>query len=733
MKISRKFIIGIIGFFIVSSCQKREVHKSEKQQKIITLHNQFFQQFHKKRDSKPYYDSLLTITEHFRDEDLQYIGQISYVSIVRRNERETMRFLDSLTQTERFKKLEKINQYYTYYLLAQKLKYNYKYEKAISMAIKADSVLNEEKPKFLEQHKNANELLVGLSKPIHNYNKRVEALTEKYNELRFHNPEFYSEIARCLYNLSYFESLNKNYANAKKWIFKGLEYQNNNGYKYIGEYMDMLSDIYLIEERMDSVNWVNQRIQSLYKEGDISENQRNNFLIHNLEEQERYRSTDYLLKLQDSLFDYFGEECSHRYQLSLVLASRARVFKKEREFKKEKQTLEKQLHYVSKCGNSNKYFLDKEEETLLRLLEVDIQLSELEHINEYVERLDGIATLELAQSNSSNHVNEYLIEKQINHGQKERQMAMAMISQVKKINRLIIGITAVILIAIAVVYYWVRKNKSNQKNLENKRALLAQQKEIIKAKNQQLNFLVENLEERNEKLKDFAFSAADDIQSPLININDNIERIAVGYENIFDSDDKELIALMRTSSEQLSKMIEVLLKYSTDNKDIITNEEVDISSMLKRIRYNLSEYIVRTGTTLIIPQYVPNVTANVTLVEQVFQNLIANALKFQRPNESPQIVVGFEMKNEQFIKFFITDNGIGIPKENQQEIFKLFKKLNDKEEFEGSGIGLSTVKKIVEEFGGNVWVVSEEGKGSTFYFTLPVSNQMVEHKPEVVS
>jgi signal transduction histidine kinase len=113
----------------------------------------------------------------------------------------------------------------------------------------------------------------------------------------------------------------------------------------------------------------------------------------------------------------------------------------------------------------------------------------------------------------------------------------------------------------------------------------------------------------------------------------------------------------------------------------------------------------------------PKVMADPLQLSQVLQNLISNAIKFHG-DEKPHIYISAEQKGKEWV-FSVSDNGIGIPAEHSERIFEIFQRLHNKKEYPGTGIGLATCKKIVERHGGRIWVKSEPGKGSTFYFTIP--------------
>jgi light-regulated signal transduction histidine kinase (bacteriophytochrome) len=132
---------------------------------------------------------------------------------------------------------------------------------------------------------------------------------------------------------------------------------------------------------------------------------------------------------------------------------------------------------------------------------------------------------------------------------------------------------------------------------------------------------------------------------------------------------------------------------------------------------NLGLYIKENRATVSYG-HLPEVMADNTQLAQVFQNLIINGIKFHS-EEAPKICISAEKKANEWV-FSVQDNGIGIDPQYSEKIFEVFKRLQNKEEYPGTGIGLAVCKKIVERHGGNIWVESELGKGSTFYFTLPV-------------
>ncbi len=160
----------------------------------------------------------------------------------------------------------------------------------------------------------------------------------------------------------------------------------------------------------------------------------------------------------------------------------------------------------------------------------------------------------------------------------------------------------------------------------------------------------------------------------------------------------------------------ILLEYSRVTSQAREFENIDLEKLLEDVLSNLSIPLVENNVNVTCNS-LPTVFADKNQMMQVFQNLITNAIKF-RGKEPPKIDISAQKGEKEWI-FAVKDNGIGISPEHQKQIFKVFKRLHTKEEYPGTGIGLSISQKIIERHGGRIWVESEPSKGSTFYFTLP--------------
>jgi light-regulated signal transduction histidine kinase (bacteriophytochrome) len=147
----------------------------------------------------------------------------------------------------------------------------------------------------------------------------------------------------------------------------------------------------------------------------------------------------------------------------------------------------------------------------------------------------------------------------------------------------------------------------------------------------------------------------------------------------------------------------------------------DCNAILKRSLNNLRIPLEQSGA-VVTYDALPEVMADPIQLSQLLQNLINNAIKFHPHQEKPRIHISADRRGKEWV-FSVSDNGIGIPAEYHEKVFEMFQRLHDKKGYPGSGIGLATCKKIVERHGGRVWVESEPGKGSTFYFTVPDSSR----------
>jgi PAS domain S-box-containing protein len=252
-----------------------------------------------------------------------------------------------------------------------------------------------------------------------------------------------------------------------------------------------------------------------------------------------------------------------------------------------------------------------------------------------------------------------------------------------------------------------------------RRAALAVIVDITERKRyeEELKRTVKDLERSNRELEQFAYVASHDLQEPLRTVASYVELLALKYKGKLDEKAERYIAYTVDGADRMSSLINDLLAYSriaTRGKQF---EPVDVNAVLKFVTVNLKKAIAESKAA-VTSDALPVVTGDGTQLVQLFQNLIGNALKFRKKDVPPVIRISAE-RGEHEWTFGVHDNGIGIEPRFYERIFVIFQRLHTREEYSGTGIGLSICKRIVERHGGRMWVESKPGEGSSFYFTLP--------------
>jgi signal transduction histidine kinase len=238
---------------------------------------------------------------------------------------------------------------------------------------------------------------------------------------------------------------------------------------------------------------------------------------------------------------------------------------------------------------------------------------------------------------------------------------------------------------------------------------------LYKAKTEsELKNLNRRLEEANQKLHDFAHVVSHDLKTPLRGIRRLTEWIARDCANILTPDERKHIQQITERVDRMYSLIDKILEYSSVEDKDEDKSMVDLGELVNSVIEMLDS---PENVTITIENQLPVYECNETRIAQVFQNLLGNAVKYIDKPEG-RIRVGC-VEEEFFWKFSVKDNGPGIEKKHFDKVFELFKTLVPPDKGGGTGIGLATVKKIVEMYGGSVWLESELGKGSTFYFSLP--------------
>jgi PAS domain S-box-containing protein len=226
-----------------------------------------------------------------------------------------------------------------------------------------------------------------------------------------------------------------------------------------------------------------------------------------------------------------------------------------------------------------------------------------------------------------------------------------------------------------------------------------------------------NLKIKNDELEQFAYVASHDLQEPLRMVASYVQLLQRRYEGKLDSDADDFIHFAADGASRMQVLINDLLSFSrisTRGKPFV---ETNVESVLQRALQNLQMQILESNA-IIDHDPLPVVKADASQLVQVFQNLLSNSIKFCS-KETPHILISAEQQDENWV-FSVKDNGIGIDPEYFNRIYVIFQRLHTREEYPGTGIGLAICKRIVERHGGRIWVESEPGRGTTFFFTIPI-------------
>ncbi|MCC5930913.1 MAG: GHKL domain-containing protein [Cyclobacteriaceae bacterium] len=248
----------------------------------------------------------------------------------------------------------------------------------------------------------------------------------------------------------------------------------------------------------------------------------------------------------------------------------------------------------------------------------------------------------------------------------------------------------------------------NNELINNKRELMR--------KNQKIELLNEELKVANDNLKMFTRSVTHDLREPVRMVKSFLSLLNKKYVGKLDEKGQIYLNMASDGANRLSQMLEGLLEFHQSEKSSIT-ETVDLNEVLKEVEQMLQKQI-ELKNAKVNCEKLPILKGSIAGFRQVFQNLISNAIKFVPDGKVPVVSIQVEESASNFT-FKVSDNGIGIQENHKQEVFNLFKRLNTAQQYEGTGMGLAMVRKSIERMGGEIWIESTPGEGSTFYFTIP--------------
>ncbi|MBD3638101.1 MAG: response regulator [Crocinitomicaceae bacterium] len=238
----------------------------------------------------------------------------------------------------------------------------------------------------------------------------------------------------------------------------------------------------------------------------------------------------------------------------------------------------------------------------------------------------------------------------------------------------------------------------------------------LKKTRKKLEKALHDLERHTEELENFVYVTSHDLQEPMLTVLSFIQLLEDEYGESLDKDAKDYIHYCVQAAARMRELITCLLDYLRIGHDD-TTEDIHLKDVINEVLDELQGSIKEAKAKIKL-EGLPQLTANSDDIKRLFHNLISNAIKFKKPNVDPIIEVKAQDDGDWW-EFSVKDNGIGIEEKQFKKVFQMFKQLHKRGEYKGMGVGMAICKKIVEYYGGTIWVESQEGEGTVFYFKLP--------------
>jgi len=239
----------------------------------------------------------------------------------------------------------------------------------------------------------------------------------------------------------------------------------------------------------------------------------------------------------------------------------------------------------------------------------------------------------------------------------------------------------------------------------------------IKKLNEDLKHRAFELEAAYKELETFSYSISHDLRTPLVVIGGFSRVLLEKYSNHLDAKGQRFLGIIHSSADKMLQLIDDLLTFSRSEHQQMKPSDIDMGELAKAVFEELRSIIPEQTLQLDI-KTLPPAQGDQSMIRQVFVNLLSNAIKFTRPKGAGVIQIGCMVKENQNI-YCVKDNGVGFDMRYVDELFGVFQRRHNVDEFEGTGIGLAIVQRIIQRHGGQVWAEGEVNKGATFYFTLP--------------
>lgn len=246
---------------------------------------------------------------------------------------------------------------------------------------------------------------------------------------------------------------------------------------------------------------------------------------------------------------------------------------------------------------------------------------------------------------------------------------------------------------------------------------IASSNELLQTEIAERKKLESQLENSFKELESFSYSVSHDLRAPLRHIAGFVDLLAKKTSTSSDDSAKRYMGIIGSSVKRMGNLIDELLEFSRLGKTEIRYQKIDLNKIFIESMEDLQSEITERKIS-IIKDELPLVNADPILIRQVFNNLLSNSVKYTRGKDSVVIKVSHTLKNDNYHLISVSDNGVGFDNKYVDKLFGVFQRLHSDNEFEGNGIGLANVKRIISKHGGNVWAEGKLNEGASFYFTL---------------
>ncbi len=629
-----------------------------------------------------------------------------------------LKSLDSLTQSTAFEEAHPLHKFYTNYYISFGY-YSYSdYKNSLKYYKKANEYINEDYQKYKFEREKLQKLTSHIfSYFVKDYSILIPQNVKKLEEAMAENDS--NLIANTAYNLAYFHLEDQQYEEALKYSQMTKNYLGklyNNSFFNSNQVIEITSYAHL--ERKDTIPTLINQMRYLNEKGLLEEDKYNMFELLLLSDLYNVYPLPYTEKRALELVSKYEKNKEDQYPLFVLHKLLAQYYADNQEVNKEIYHRSQMFESATQMGEISNEYHKEALTTSQKLIAIYDSIHDPQKTLSWFFKKEKLLDRETANQLSYMNMIEFFSNRELDYAQTEAHYQKKSADQKSNIIIIISVFVIVLLLALQYIINLFRKNKKYQSRIENKSELLKEKNKKISIQNTELETVLKQLQETNENLENFAKVAAHDIKSPMSSISQISQFLEMKYKNIIDVEDQECFQFLNESTQNLSHMINTLLNYSKNDPNVIQNTSIDLVRVFHTILQNLQSDVDTRNAQITFPKEIPNVRGNGELLTQLFQNLIQNALKFQREDEVPIIEISSYSELGNKVLIAIKDNGIGISKENQKEIFKVFQRADEVEIYEGSGIGLATCKRIAEDHGGEIWVESELGKGTTFFIQL---------------